>query len=340
MKYRPLSDTNILVSSVGFGVWTVSTTMWGVTDHSTRIKLLRRALDLGITFFDTADVYGDGAGETILAEALGARRDAAVIATKFGYDFYNHPGIQPGQRERPQDWTPAFVRKACEESLHRLKTDRIDLYQLHNPRMDALQADDLWAELNALKDQGKIRSIGAALGPALKPDRQKEEGTYAVRGRRAIPQIIYNLLEQPLGEAIFRAAREEGVSVITRVPHSSGLLEGHYTEETEFAPDDHRRHRVPTDESRKRWLLDGLKKVEQLAFLTKGGVRTIGQAAIQFILSETCVASVLPNVYDERQLEEFAAALDQPALAEDELARIQSLYQQNFGLEPGVAAVQ
>ena len=338
MKFRTLSDTDIQVSTVGFGVWTVSTSMWGVTDHETRIRLLRRALDLGISFFDTADVYGDGEGETILAEALGDRRDEAVIATKFGYDFYSHPGIQPGQRERPHDWTPSFVRKACEESLRRLNTDRIDLYQLHNPRMDALQADDLWAELNSLRDQGKIRAIGAALGPALKPDRQKEEGIYAIRKRRAIPQIIYNLLEQPLGEAIFPVARDEKVSVITRVPHSSGLLEGQYTEDTQFAPGDHRQHRVPTDEARKRWLLDGLIKVDQLDFLTTGGMRTLGQSAILFILSEPSVASVLPNIYDERQLEEFAAAPDKPALTKDELGRTRDLYQRNFGLNQELAA--
>src|SRR5438105_2318585 len=134
--------------------------MWGIHDEAVGVRLLQQALELGITFFDTADVYGDGMGETILAKALGARRDGVVIATKFGYDFYNHPGLQPGQRERPQDWSPAFVRKVCDESLRRLQTDRIDLYQLHNPRLDAIQRDDLWAELEALKAQGKIRMIG------------------------------------------------------------------------------------------------------------------------------------------------------------------------------------
>src|SRR5688500_523611 len=124
MQTRTLSDTNIDVSVVGFGVWTVSTAMWGVTDHAIRIRLLRRALDLGITFFVTADVYGHGEGETILAEALGDRRDQAMIATKSGYDFYNPPGSQAGQRERPHDWSPSFVRKACEQSLRRLTTDR------------------------------------------------------------------------------------------------------------------------------------------------------------------------------------------------------------------------
>ena len=332
MQFRKLSDSDISVSTVGFGVWTVSTSMWGVTDHSLRLRLLRRALDLGITFFDTADVYGDGEGETILAEAFAGRRNEVVIATKFGYDFYNHPGIQPGQRERPHDWTPGFLRKACEESLRRLQTDHIDLYQLHNPRIDALRADDLWDELTRLKQEGKVRALGAALGPALKPDRQTEEGLVAVRERRAIPQIIYNLLEQVLGAPIFPAARDAGVSVIARVPHSSGLLEGTYTEETEFAPGDHRRHRVPTDEARKKWLLDGLKKVERLGFLTRSGERTLGQAAIQFILSEPSIASVLPNVYDEKQLEEFAAAADVPRLTSEELREISELYSTNFGL--------
>src|SRR2546423_6697067 len=109
-----------------------------------------------------------------------------------------------------------------------------------------------------------MRAIGAALGPALKPDRQREEGAVAIRERGATTQIIYNLLEQQLGESLFPIAREHDASIITRVPHSSGLLEGTYTSETTFAPDDHRSHRMPTDEAKKRWLLDGIKKVEKL----------------------------------------------------------------------------
>jgi aryl-alcohol dehydrogenase-like predicted oxidoreductase len=331
MKYRAFGDGGLRASAVGFGVWTVSTTMWGITDDRVGIRLLRKAFDLGITFFDTADVYGDGKGETILAEALGPRRDEIVLATKFGYDFYNHPGVQSGQRERPHDWSPAFVRRACEESLKRLRTDHIDLYQLHNPRLDALRRDDLWAELERLKSEGKVRRIGAALGPALKPDRQCEEGIAAIRERRAVPQIIFNLLEQPLGQAIFPSAREAGVPVVTRVPHASGLLEGHFDETTEFAPDDHRHFRMHTPAMKALWQ-QGLEKVKTLDFLTAGGARTLGQAAIQFILAEPCVASVLPNIYDERQLAEFAAAPDMSPLTEEELKRVQALYAGNFGL--------
>src|SRR5580700_11750438 len=104
MKYRNFGTTDLKASVVGFGVWTVSTTMWGVTDEAVRLRLLRRAYELGVTFYDTADVYGDGLGETILQQALGDHRDDLVIATKFGYDWYASPGVQPGQRERPHDW--------------------------------------------------------------------------------------------------------------------------------------------------------------------------------------------------------------------------------------------
>ncbi len=303
MKYRNLGDSEIRTSAVGFGVWTVATTMWGITDRQVGVELLRRAYDRGITFFDTADVYGDGLGETILEQALGAHRDRIVIATKFGYDFRNHPGIQPGQRERPQDWSPLFLRNACEESLKRLGTDRIDLYQLHNPRLDAVRKDDLWAELESLKAAGKIRAIGAALGPALQPVRQIEEGQSVIAMRRAALQIIYNLLEQPLGEALFAPARAAGVPIITRVPHASDVLAERIDEATQFAPGDHRQHRVPTDEARKKWQFDGLKKVAKLQFLKADGLRTLGQAAIQFILSEPSVSSVLPNIYNTDDLD-------------------------------------
>lgn len=337
MQYRKFGSTDLEASVVGFGVWTVSTRMWGVTDEDVRLRLLRRAFELGVTFFDTADVYGDGLGETILPQALGAQRAEMVIATKFGYDFYSAPGEQPGQRERPHDWSPDYVRRACEESLRRLETDYIDLYQLHNPRVDALQKDDLFAALEGLKAEGKIRHYGCALGPAI-DIRQAEEGAVAFRERRMTSvQIIYNLLEQMLGPVVFEAARETGGGVMVRVPHASGLLEGSYTSETEFAPGDHRNFRVSTSEKRKAWLEDGLKKVEQLDFLLKGTGRTLGQAALQWLWSEPLLATALPNIYDEKQLEELCAAPDKAALTAEELAKLQSLYARNFGLDRTVA---
>lgn len=338
MRYRLLKGTTLKVSEVGFGVWTVGTKMWGVPDedYDTGVRLLRRALDLGINFFDTADVYGDGKGETILAQAFAGRRDEIVIATKFGYDFYNHPGVQPGQRERPHNWTPSFIRMACEQSLKRLKTDRIDFYQLHNPRLDTIRNDEVFDTLNRLRDEGKILSYGTALGPAIN-ERQIDEAIATIVERRAHTQIIFNLLEQMLGEKILPVARQHPVCVFVRVPHSSGLLEGGYDEKTTFGKDDHRSFRVKNSEERQVWLVNGLKKVDQLKFLTGDTGRTIGQAAIKFILKDPSIGSVLPNIYNDAQLTEFAAAADTLDLSDGEYARAQELYAANFGLEPAAA---
>ncbi len=295
MEYRQIKGTPLTVSTVGFGVWTVGTTWWGVKDHDLAVRLLRRAFELGITFFDTADTYASGAAETILHEALGDVRDQIVIGSKFGYDIYNNPE-RPGQQERPHDWSPGYMRKALEQSLRRLGTDRIDLYQLHNPRLDAIERDDLWAELERAREEGLIRAYGTALGPAF-DIRQAEEGVQSIRQRRATPQIIYNALEQEIGAGIFPTANECGASVVVRVPHASGLLDGTIRPDTEFEPGDHRNWRVTTNAKRKAFMEDGLTKVEQLRFLEDG--RTLGQAAIQFILHEPSVAAVLPNIYDE-----------------------------------------
>lgn len=337
MQYRTFGETDLRASVVGFGVWTVGTTMWGIKEESVGITLLRRAYDHGITFYDTADVYGDGLGETILAKALGDVRDRITIATKFGYDFYTHPGVQPGQRERPQDWSPAFIRTACEQSLRRLGTDRIDLYQLHNPRVDALQRDEVFETLDRLRAEGKVRHVGAALGPAIN-ERQIEEGRLGIerRGMASI-QIIYNLFEQMLGLPLFPVARKYGKGMMVRVPHSSGLLEGKYTRETSFSESDHRHFRVNTDERKKEWLEDGLKKVEALQFLVNGAERTLAQAALQFVLAEPSVACVLPNIYHADQLDEFTAAAAVPAITAAELQRLADLSASNFGVARATA---
>src|SRR3712207_9296056 len=123
MRYRSLGDTGIRVSEVGFGVWTVSTGWWGEVDDARSVRLLRGAFEKGINYFDTADTYGSGLGETLLADAFGGMRDRVVISTKIGYDFYSHT-VRRGQQERPQDWSDDFIRFALEQSLRRLGTDR------------------------------------------------------------------------------------------------------------------------------------------------------------------------------------------------------------------------
>ncbi|MDQ5812113.1 MAG: aldo/keto reductase [Actinomycetota bacterium] len=325
MKYRNLGGTDLLVSEVGFGVWTVSTGWWGEVDEARSVGLLRRAFEKGINYFDTADTYGSGLGETLLADAFGGMRDEVVISTKIGYDFYNHTARR-GQQERPQVWSEKFITFALEQSLGRLRTDYIDFLQLHNTKMDAIENDRLFELMEEFREGGKIRAYGVALGPKIG---WLEEGVRAMHERNiAGLQMIYNLLEQDPGRGLIEAAKATGTSLVVRVPHSSGMLEGRYDENTTFAKNDHRRHRP------KEWLLDGLKKVDQLAFLTESGERTLGQAALKFVLATPEIVSTLPNIYDEEQLAEFAAAPDTPDLTPEELSRIEELYENNFGLEP------
>jgi aryl-alcohol dehydrogenase-like predicted oxidoreductase len=331
VNYRTYLDTELSVSEVGFGMWTVSTGWWGEYTGDEAIALLRKAHELGITLFDAADTYGNGLSEELIAKAFpGALRDEIVIATKIGYDFVNFGGDERrGQREIPHDFSPAALLRATDAALKRLKTDRVDLMQLHNIRMEQVYDEALWSTLESLKKQGKIRYFGISLGPAIG---WMYEGINCLRERDITSlQHIYNILEQHPGRAIQRAADDGGISTmfLVRVPHSSGMLEGHFTPETTFPATDHRIHRP------KSWLISGCKKVEQLRFLENAN-RTLGQAAIQWLLHDSRTASVLPNIYQAQQLEEFAKASACPPLSEDDLARIDSLFVNNFGLEPEV----
>lgn len=328
MKFRTYRNTDLTVSEVGFGLWTVSTGWWGNFTEGEAIGLMHKAFDLGITLFDAADTYGNGLSEELIAKAFPKERDQIVIATKVGYDFVHHGDARGrGQREIPQDFSAEAIRRATDAALKRLRTDRVDLLQLHNIRMEQVYDDALWRTLEELKGSGKVRYYGIALGPAVG---WLYEGVNCIREREVTSvQHIYNILEQHPGRAMQEAATDAGKDTmfLIRVTHSSGMLEGKYTAETVFAPTDHRSHRP------RSWLLNGIKKVDQLRFLEQSD-RSLGQAALQWLLADDRVASTLPNIYDEEQLIEFAGAPETPALTTDELAQIDELYCHNFGLEP------
>ncbi|PYJ91020.1 MAG: aldo/keto reductase, partial [Verrucomicrobia bacterium] len=242
-------------------------------------------------------------------------------------DFVHHGEARGrGQREIPQDFSPEAVTRATDAALNRLKADRIDLLQLHNIRLEQVYDDALWTTLEKLKIDGKVRYYGIALGPAIG---WLYEGTNCLRERDVTSvQHIYNMLEQHPGRAFHEAATDAGKDTmfLIRVTHSSGMLEGKYTAETTFPPTDHRSHRP------RSWLLNGIKKVEQLRFL-ENSERTLGQAALQWLLADQRVASTLPNIYNEEQLVEFAKAPDCPPLTSDDMAKIDELYSDNFGIE-------
>jgi aryl-alcohol dehydrogenase-like predicted oxidoreductase len=327
MKFRAYKNTDLTVSEVGFGLWTISTGWWGNFTEGEAIGLMHKAFDLGITLFDAADTYGNGLSEELIAKAFPKQRDEITIATKVGYDFVQHGEARGrGQREIPQDFSPDAIMRATDAALKRLKTDHVDLLQLHNIRMEQIYDDALWTTLETLKSSGKVRYYGIALGPAIG---WLYEGVNCIRERDVTSvQHIYNMLEQHPGREMQDAATDAGKDTmfLIRVTHSSGMLEGKYTAETTFPPTDHRSHRP------RSWLLNGIKKIDKLRFL-ENSQRTLGQAALLWLLADDRVASTLPNIYNEEQLAEFAKAPECPPLSSDDLTKIDNLAAENFGVE-------
>jgi aryl-alcohol dehydrogenase-like predicted oxidoreductase len=326
VRTRRFGDTDLEVSEIGFGTWALGSTWWGDVSESSGERLLGEALELGVTFFETGDAYGQGANEELVGRVLAPHRDTIQLSTKFGYV------LEGGRRdhsegERPQRWDAPFVRAALEGSLRRLGTDRVDLYQLHNPRMDAIESDECFATLEELRHEGKIRHYGVALGPAIG---WREEGLQAIQTREiASVQTVYNLLEQDPGRDFMAAAAEHGMGVMARVPTSSGLLDDNLTPETTFGPGDHRRHRP------REWLVDGLKKIERIRPLCGPETgRTMAQAALRFILAHPQMTVVIPTITSRAELREYAGAAEAPDLTDEELALVGELYERNFDVEP------
>ena len=334
MNSRNLKSTDLELSEVGFGVWGVATTWWGVTDREFGVKLLRDARDRGITFFDTAPAYGDGYGETILAETFTpAELSELFIGTKFGYDL-NAP--RQGHRERPHDWSPSAIENACAESLGRLNVDCIDLYQMHNPRLDAIRRDDTFEALENLKSAGKIRHYAAAIGPDLG---WQDEGVAAVSERRVPTQIIYSILEQDPARVIIDAAQENDVGVFTRVPHASGMLDGTYTKDTildesPFSGSDHRSYR------RLMWMRSTIGKLSKLDFLLDNYDATIGQLAVQFCLAPSVVASCTPTITSVEMLDEYVAAPEVGPISMEDISELDRLYSSNFEVDEAPARMK
>ena len=326
MRTRRFGDTELEVSEIGFGTWALGSTWWGDVSVSSGERLIQQALDLGITFFETGDAYGQGANEELVGRVLAPHRDEIQLSTKFGY-VLDSDRQQHSEGERPQRWDGAFVREALEGSLRRLGTDRVELYQLHNPRMDAIDTDECFATLEDLRSEGKIRQYGVALGPAIG---WRDEGLRAVAARGiASVQTVYNLLEQDPGRDLMAAAAEHGVGVMARVPTSSGLLDDNLTPDTTFGPGDHRRHRP------REWLVEGLQKIDRIRFLCgpESG-RTMAQAALRYILAQPQMTVVIPTITNEAELREYAGATYVPYLNAEELARVGELYERNFDVQP------
>ena len=323
MHYRTLGDSGVEVSEVGFGAWVVGTDWWGDRSEADAKEMVRFALDQGITFFDTGDVYGHGRSEELVGEALADVRDEVTLATKIGYDFYDNP--QAGHGELPKEMDADYLRRAFEESLDRLDTDYVDLLQLHNANVAEVD-EDVLDLLDELRAEGKVDAIGWALGPSIG---WLAEGEAAVEHDFDAVQTVYNLFEQVPGQHFLDTIREReaDTSLVARVPHSSGLLNEQVRPETELEEGDHRGFRP--DE----WYETGWEKIENLRFLERDGERTMAQAAIQWLLSHDEVASVTPTFRTREDVEEWAAASETPPLTPGEVERVEELYEQNFGVD-------
>lgn len=323
MEYRELGRTGWKVSSVSFGTWAIGAE-WGQVDDQESLAALHRAVELGVNFFDTADVYGDGRSERLLARL---RREVhtemgreIVIATKAGrrLDPHNADG-----------YNSANLRAFVERSLRNLETDALDLLQLHCPPTDVYYRPEVFGALDEMIVEGKIRHYGVSV-------ERVEEALIAIEypGVKTV-QIIFNIFRQRPAELFFAQAIEKRVGVLARLPLSSGLLTGKFTRASEFESGDHRafnRRGEAFDRGETFSGVDyetGLDAVESLKLLVPEGM-TLTQLALRWILMFDAVTSAIPGAKTQSQVEENTAAGDLPALGPEPMQAIRSIYDQRI----------
>jgi aryl-alcohol dehydrogenase-like predicted oxidoreductase len=313
MRYRTLGSTGLRVSEVGFGTWGLGgaangAVAYGPTQDAQSIAALHAARELGINFFDTADFYGFGHSEEVLAAAFGAVRGEVIIASKGGM-------LADGS----QDFSARHLRAALDGSLRRLRTDYVDLYQLHSPSREAMRSDELRRELERFRAEGKVRAFGISA-------RSPEDALVAVSelGFKCV-QANFSLVDQRALECgLFEACRLARAAVIARTPLCFGFLTGRYSAATAFDPNDHRNRWSP--EQRERWAAALGLFVTVLA--NRLG-ETPAQFALRFCLAYPEVASAIPGMLTPEHVQENAAASDLGPLAPGEIAQIAAVYRQH-----------
>jgi len=307
LQARRLGKTGLDVSEVGFGAWAIGGS-WGQTDDAESLDALHAAVDAGVTFFDTADVYGDGRSERLLARLLRERDERLVVATKFG-------------RRGPLDvarLTYEQLREWLERSRENLGVETVDLVQLHCPPWEAYYTPKVFDACDRLVAEGLTAAYGVSV-------QKVEEGLKALEYPGvATVQIIFNVFRQRPAALFLEQAARHDVGVIARVPLASGLLTGRLTRETSFAADDHRtfnRHGEEFDVGETFSGVDlevGLDVVDELRALVPEGA-TLGQLALRWILDFPQVSTVIPGAKSPAQARENALAAELPPL--DEVAR-------------------
>jgi len=318
---RSLGRSGIEVSDIGCGCWALGGPLlmdgkadgWGEVDDGESVAALRRARELGVTFFDTADVYGAGHSEQVLGRALAGHRDEVVIATKFGYTFDTEQRAITGE-----DASPGYIRRACQASLRRLGTDRIDLYQLHIGDLPAAQAPEVAGALDGLVADGLIRSYGWST------DDPQRAAVFAGGAHCAAIQHDLNVLAD--APALLAACDTFDVASINRTPLAMGLLTGKYSAASQLPADDVRAAQpwvgyFTGGRPAPQWLarIDAIRDV-----LTSGG-RTLAQGALCWLRARSQRTVPIPGVRTVAQAEQNAAALRLDPLPAAEMAEIARL---------------
>jgi aryl-alcohol dehydrogenase-like predicted oxidoreductase len=323
LRTRVLGRSGIEVSAVGMGCWAIggpawrgqTAVGWGTVDDAESIRAIHRALELGVTFFDTADTYGAGHSETVLGRALSGHRKGVVIATKFGNTFTE------GDRQLTgADGSPGYIRSACDASLRRLRTELIDLYQFHLGGYETEKVPEVVDTLERLADAGKIRAYGWSTD-------DPERARLFARGRRCTSvQNQLNVLND--APAILDACAELDLASINRGPLAMGLLTGKYTAESRLPEDDVRGAQSP---SWMRYFQKGRANPELLGrlaaireILTSGG-RTLAQGALAWIWARSPRTVPIPGFKSAAQVEENAGAMSHGPLAPDQVTQIDGL---------------
>lgn len=315
MNYRPLGRTGWNVSEISFGAWAIGGA-WGTVDDGESMKALHSALDAGINFFDTADVYGDGRSERLLAQLKKERGDEILIATKVG-------------RRLPKQTVEGYSRENLEAFIDRcrenLQTDCLDLVQLHCPSTDLFYAPEVFGVMDEFVQAGKIRFYGVSV-------ERVEEALKAIEYPNVQSvQIIFNIFRQRPADLFFAQAQKKRVGILARVPLASGLLTGKLKADTQFAADDHRqfnRHGEAFDVGETFAGVDyeaGLKAVEELRELVPAGA-SMAQFALRWILMHDAVTCAIPGGKTPRQVGDNAAASDLPELSEAQMAAVRGIY--------------
>lgn len=312
MRYRILGKTQIRVSEIGFGAWGIGG-MWGAARDEEAVAALTRAFELGVTFYDTAMVYGDGHSEELIARALGAHREEIVIASKVPPKTMRWP-VRPGdpiEETFPADW----IIECTEASLRRLQTDYLDVQQLHAWTPDYVMETDWYDAMEQLRAEGKIRAFGVSVN-----DWDAYGGLGLVKaGLTDTIQVIYNIFEQRPAEKLFPAAQAANVGIIARVPFEEGLLTGALTPDTQFDQDDWRREWLTPQR-----LQEAARHLEPLSAFLNEDRPTLARLALKFCLSHPAVSTVIPGMRTVAHVEDNCAASDSKLLTahlREELAR-------------------